>query len=233
MSLRPKDTLITALILCLTFQSYALVMADTVHDVFSEGTGAELVTVVLFAFAFGLWWTTSPSRRAGWHIGMVIILMMMRELDFDKRFTADGVLQLRLYSSADNPVYQKVIGFMVIALIAVVVIRICVRDVPGLLRGLRANTMAAWLMGIAFVVLCLSKTLDGLARKLAPWGIYVSEWANTRAGRIEELAEMVFAILLVQVLVYCEIRRREHRAQTHGWQIFEAGYHPLNVPRVR
>ena len=51
------------------------------------------------------------------YLVVLITFFGCRELDFDKRFTAVGVLKSRFYLSTDIPVFEKLIGLIVIALI--------------------------------------------------------------------------------------------------------------------
>ena len=85
------------------------------------------------------------------------------------------------------------------------------RNLPDWLRGMRGGNVRAWLMLAALGLYAVAKSLDGLARKLAPWGIEISDWANRTAGRSEEAMELFGAILILQVAGLRLLRRRPPR----------------------
>ncbi|OCX65893.1 hypothetical protein BFP70_07095 [Thioclava sp. SK-1] len=222
----PKDCLIVSLILSLAALSSSLIAAHDLHELFAEGQGVELVTVVLFGFALVVWARTSPDRVQGWHIATILALMAMREMDFDKRFTSNGVLQLRLYT-ADGPLIEKIIGLIVIAVILAAVWRLIRRDVAPWLFGLRAGRLQAWLMVAAFGLLVFAKAIDGIGRKLAPFGVEFSPLFESRAARIEELCEMLFAILIVQIIALAYQGRRRWQANHNDTLAMVPAFHPM------
>ena len=58
----------------------------------------------------------------------------------------------------------------------------------------------AWLIAAAVLVYAVAKSLDGLARKLAPWGIEVAGWVNDIAGQSEEILELAAAVMILQAV---------------------------------
>jgi hypothetical protein len=132
----------------------------------------------------------------GWHISVLLALLVGRELDFDKRFTDKGILQLRLYTG-DYPIAQQILGAAVILLVLIALWR-CLR--PGLrpfLSGvLDRQPWTLWLGG-GVVLVVIAKTLDGIGRKLAPLGIDVTAETGSLASLAEEGLELVFALMLV------------------------------------
>ena len=79
-------------------------------------------------------------------------------------------------------------------------LRLLRRNLPDWLRALRGGDVSAWLLLATLGLYGMAKTLDGLGRKLAPWGIEISDWANRTAGRSEEAMELLGAILILQVV---------------------------------
>lgn len=145
----------------------------------------------------------------GWHVSVLLLLLVGRELDFDKRFTDKGILQARLYSG-DYPLMQKLIGVAVIALTLTALYR-CVRfGSRPFMAGLRQGSAWAWWLSGAVVLVVIAKSLDGLARKLAPFGIEVPENVNSLAGLVEEGFEWVFGMMLI--LAVCTWVRDQARA---------------------
>lgn len=180
-----------------------LSLHESTAVIFKEGHAIEVMSAVLLASAAVLWWGFDADDMAGrqWHIPVILLLMAMREMDFDKRFTSEGVMQLRLYSG-DFPLLEKALGLAVIALILVCGWRLTTITLPRFWAGLRAGLPASWLTGLAALMLMVAKTLDGLDRKLAGFGITISPELGTLTGRLEELLELVAYMMLVQALAY-------------------------------
>lgn len=132
----------------------------------------------------------------GWHVAVLMALLMMRELDFDKRFTEKGVLQLRLYSG-EYPLLHKLIGICVLILIVVTLYRLVRFGAGPFLRGLRDRAAWAWWLAGAIVLVVIAKSLDGLARKLEPFGIAVSAETDWWASFIEEGLEWIFPMMII------------------------------------
>lgn len=164
----------------------------------TESGPFEIVAFVAMAFALIALIVAAPQVAfgRGWHVTVALLLLMARELDFDKRFTDKGVLQVRLYSG-DYSLVQKLIGAAVVLLILVTLYR-CVRVGTGpFLSGLRDRIAWAWWFAEACCLVVIAKSLDGLGRKLAPLGIKISDTTDFYASVIEEGLEWVFSMLLI------------------------------------
>lgn len=193
----PDTTLILAwaLALILAFVSYDLIRSSAGYWILREGGGIESVSAVLLAVC-ALLYVRGRGAGRDWHVSVGLLLLSMRELDFDKRFTNDGVLQLRLYSG-DNPVVEKAIGAAVILLILVVLVRLARYQLRPWVAALWRRSAWAWLFAAAGVLIVVAKSLDGIARKLAPLGIQVPEDLSALSSRVEELFELYFALALL------------------------------------
>ncbi|WP_424969141.1 hypothetical protein [Dinoroseobacter sp. S76] len=143
----------------------------------------------------------------GWHVAVLMALLMMRELDFDKRFTEKGVLQLRLYSG-DYPFLHKVVGICVLVLILVTLYRFVRHGAGPFLRGLRGGVAWAWWLAGSMVLVVIAKSLDGLARKLEPFGIAVSPETDWWASFIEEGLEWIFPMMVIMAV--CSWAQQHH-----------------------
>ncbi len=201
--LHPAFTLAVMLAATLMFLGVDLALHESVAVIFKEGHTIELMSAVFLAFAAGLWWVTGADDMRGrqWHIPAILTLMTLRELDFDKRFTSEGVLQLRLYSGP-SPLWEKLLGLAVIALILICGWRLLTITMPRWWAGLRAGLPTSWLAGLAALLVVVAKSLDGLDRKLADFGVILAPEYGTLAGRAEELLELAAFMMLVQALVY-------------------------------
>ena len=108
------------------------------------------------------------------YIVVLVVLFGCRELDFDKRFTTMGILKSRFYISSDVPLLEKMIGLIVIALLLWAVINIVKNHLTSTLASLAILNERAVGVVMIFVLLVVSKSIDGLARKLKPFGIETS-----------------------------------------------------------
>jgi hypothetical protein len=178
-----------------------LIFTDDVYALFHEGGPVEGMSAA-FWFVAALWLTVHFVRSSQWrmwHAAVLLCAAGMRELDWDKAFTQEGVLQLRLYSG-DAPLVQKAIGAAIVVLILVAGMRLLTRDLPGFLRRLPLMRADEWLVVLVVSLLFVAKTIDGLGRKLAPFGIEVTEWVSGFAGHAEESMELFAALLILQVV---------------------------------
>ncbi|UWQ22523.1 hypothetical protein [Jannaschia sp. W003] len=162
---------------------------------FAEGGVVEAATAGLLAAAG----SAALVLRRPW-AGTALVLLALRELDLDKRAVSEGILKLRQYSG-DAPLGEKIAGLLVIALILAILWRFA-RALPSVLRAARRETWARLVL-LAFALVVVAKTLDGLARKLAGIGVEISAEAAARAPAFEESLELLFgACLLWAVLAY-------------------------------
>lgn len=189
----------------------SLVFTNDTYALFREGGPIEGMSAA-FWFVAALWlsvYLIRQRRGALWHLAVLLWAAGMRELDMDKAYTQDGILQLRLYSG-DAPALQKLIGAAIVLLILTAAIRLLIRDLPGFLRRIPALRANEWLVILIIELLFISKSIDGLGRKLAPFGVEISDWTSDFAGRAEEAMELFAAIFVLQVVVL-GVRRAAQR----------------------
>lgn len=209
-SLRFPDPLLVLAATCMTTLvalMAGLVLSHTPKEVFAESGPIERLSAAYLILSALLLATLHGAGR--WHQVVLLGAAGLRELDWDKAFTDSGVLQLRLYSG-DAPLVQKAVGLLVLAVLITAGIRLLRRDLGPWLRGLRDGQLRAWMIALILALHAVAKSLDGLGRKLAPWGVELADWTNKVAGRSEEALELIAAILILQVVVL--IRHDHHRA---------------------
>lgn len=177
-------------------------VSATIDELFKEGRAIELLSALWLLAAAVLWAAlgTGDAMRRHWHVPVLLLLMAMREQDYDKRFLADGILKLRLYTGP-APLADKLIGLAVLALLAVCLWRLLRLSLPGWLAGLRRGQTAPWLVLASGATLVVAKTVDGLGRKLEPFGIALDRQLEMMLGRGEEMLELAAAVMLVQAVV--------------------------------
>jgi hypothetical protein len=215
-TLHPSAVLAACLSVILMALAVDLVLADDIDQVFQEGHSIEAAAAVLL-FAAAVLWLVTRWGRAGlsdWPIPVALVLMGMRELDFDKSFTTKGILHMRLYTGS-APVLEKLVGLVVICVILALLYQLVRVFLRPWLANLRAGRAPAWVVAVALVLMVGAKSVDGLGRKLGGFGIEVSDQLLSRVGRIEEILELVFALLLVQAIVW--------RDSTNGSRALKVG----------
>lgn len=195
---RPSDSLSGILVLTMTLLMIELILVPDANLFFKEGYGVERVTVALYALALVLWWAARPPKGS-WQVPVLLTLFAMRELDFDKRFTEVGLLKSQYYLR-DAPITDKLVGIALLILVFVVLWRLARYNLRPWLRALADRRLDAWMVGVAGVCVVVAKAIDGIDRKMAPYGITFSQDTLTRAGRSEEVLELVFILLVCQAI---------------------------------
>ncbi|QUS36669.1 hypothetical protein [Falsirhodobacter algicola] len=184
----------------LVLLAYLVVSAALVPDIelfFHEGAGVEQASLGLLLFGIGAWFLLAGEARwREWQIPAAMALMLAREMDFDKRFTDHGLLKLTTYTHA-APTSTRIIGAIAIAFTLWTGMRILRRNLPLWWARLRMAEVDAWLVLGAFVCGVAAKTLDGLGRKLADFGIIIQHETNALAGKGEEVLEALCYYLIV------------------------------------
>jgi hypothetical protein len=200
--LQPATVLSLLLASFLTMLSVDLVHHESVEDIFKEGRAIEFFSAGCYLVAAVLLIAMLPAARlrSQWHLPVILVLMTLREFDLDKSLTSEGVLQLRLYSGP-APWIEKIVGAMVVALILVCGWRLATRTVPPFLRGLRGFAPESWLVLFAGAAIVVSKSLDGLGRKLAAFGYKIGNETAALASKSEEMLELVASMMLVMAVV--------------------------------
>lgn len=125
------------------------------------------------------------------------LLFAMRELDFDKRFTTTGIFKSRFYLRPDVPLHEKLIGAIIILIIAALVVMM-LRD-HGKRLYVELKHRSAIARGAAITIsLCLSsKSLDGLERKVKGLGYTLSPLVAKYSSPAEEILELGIPIIMI------------------------------------
>lgn len=164
-----------------------------------ESGAIEISTALLYAYTAMVWlWTrTGDTWRRYWEVAAVMLMMMGRELDLDKKLTSVGILKSNLYLTTMAPPIERIFGLLVIIFAAIVVYRLITRSGPELIAGLKQRSMWAWCLVAAIGLAVVSKSIDGIGRKLAPFGVTVSDHMNLVMGIAEELLEFGIPVMFL------------------------------------
>lgn len=182
------------------------------QDALHEDGPVEKVSAVLWGLCavMVLYFVGGTALRTQWQLSALFFLLCGRELDFDKRFLSEGILQLRLYSGG-APLWEKVIGIAIIALVLLVVWRLLRVNLPVLLKGLRQLSLWAWGGAFAVSAIVVAKGVDGIGRKFADFGVILDPTLIARALVYEELLELFAAAIVAWSICHFEGQRRRAR----------------------
>ena len=177
-------------------------------QLWTESGLVEVTTALLLAaLALLLLWQAVRAPHL-WHLPVIAALLCMRELDLDKA-VEPGLLKSRTYTG-DAPLAVKLLGLLVVGL--------ALWSLWRLVRHGWAPFRAAWAEGRAWpgllvaavAMVVVAKAIDGLNRKLEPFGVQVSDRTEAFAVKAEEVMELGFAALLVVAAV--SVLRRPSRS---------------------
>lgn len=154
--------------------------------------------------------------RQQWYLVVVLLLMGMRELDFHSRFTTMGVFKLRFFSSDTVPLGEKLIVTALLVGLGVALVLAVRRQAPVILRAARERSTV--LIGVAWgmVLAVLSKSIDGLPRKLSAINVTAPDWFIEMAADAEEIMELGIPIMFTTALLRHIFAPERQRPETSG-----------------
>lgn len=138
------------------------------------------------------------------YLAILPIALCLRELDFHNRFTTMSITKTSFYLSAEVPLWEKALAVLVFGLLVWACCELLIRYGRAFLDGLRAGKAYAVAICLSGVLGVVSKAIDGIARKLAPFGIQVPgniEDVSILAEEVMELGIPLFLLLAVFALV--------------------------------
>jgi hypothetical protein len=172
--------------------------AETEKVLLKEGGLIETASWIAYLVAAGLLLIQMLIRMPGrWSMLVLTLCLAARELDFDKRFTTMGIFKTRFYSSAEVPIAEKLLGVAITAALLVTLFFLIKKHFMPFLRQLRERRGPSLSFLFAGALMVFTKSIDGLSRKLEPFGIEPTEAVNKLAGHIEEIFELAASILVV------------------------------------
>jgi len=128
---------------------------------------------------------------------LLIVFFMLRELDFDKKFTTIGLLKIQFFISNRVPLVEKTIGTIIVLSLVYVVFSVLYRYSKGFWFGLKNHSIVSIGALIVAIFLVVSKSLDGISRKLSEFGIDIGDQASMHASAVEEILEFGIPIILI------------------------------------
>lgn len=132
---------------------------------------------------------------------IAVILFGLRELDFDKRFTTIGIFKIKDYLNNNMPVYEKLIGLLVILLILYCVVAIIINHSKSYFPQIKAFSTVHIGVFVTILLLLFTKSIDGFGRKVKSFNIVIDAQTSTYLGVIEEVLELGIPLFIIITLL--------------------------------
>ncbi len=190
------------------FVAIGIATQGLIGTITSEAGAIEIASPLLYAYAAVVWLRTRSGDRwrQSWEIPALIFLMAGREFDLDKKITSVGILKSNLYLTDMAPVTERILGVIALAVVATVAVRLIAFHGRTLIKGLRMWRLWAWSVAFGASFAVISKSIDGIGRKLAPFGITVDAQTEGMMVIAEELLEFGVPIMFL-VAVIASLKR--------------------------
>ncbi|MFN4297244.1 MAG: hypothetical protein ACK4FB_10415 [Brevundimonas sp.] len=134
-------------------------------------------------------------------LAVLSVLMGLRELDMHSAATTHGVFSLKLYSSPDVRLTEKVSSFISVVVLIGALAVLAWRNRRGIQRLFARGTLTR-ASAVAFVAaLPVLKIVDGLPRNLADFDVILSDMTLLRLLSFEEIGEMFLPALVLLLVV--------------------------------
>lgn len=134
-----------------------------------------------------------------WMLAAFVGCFIARELDFQKRFTTMSFLKTRFYVSGEVHLLEKAIGFLIVAAIAFMVLRLFVIYSPRLVAQFKRCQLLGILPVVAGLLIVFSKVADTGVRFLVKNDIVArGDWQKS-ASATEEMSEILIPVLFLSI----------------------------------
>ena len=166
-----------------------------------EGGAVELASALFYLLALGAFLSRAGERRVWlWPVPVLLAAMALREFDADKRFTSEGVLGIKILTR-DTPLWEKALGIVVVGGLLLAIAVLLRRTLRPFLSALMRFVQWALWTAAAILLAVFTKSIDGLARKLEPLGIPISEEVSRAVGGTEEYLELGIPLLILMAIL--------------------------------
>lgn len=190
---------ISLLVLFLIFSLTFVLDGDKRNLLFDEGGIVEIASALgYFLCAAQILYKGKINYfREYYYFWVLIIMFGLRELDFHKRFTTMGILKIKFFISTEVPFIEKLIGFLIVLLLLHATITMYKKHFRQFIEGLKNHSTIHFGILIALLLLGVSKTLDGISRKLGSIGKEIGIQVYQHLAAFEEVLELGIPIILI------------------------------------
>lgn len=209
---RPWRFFLWAAIGSAVFIAIGVATQGVLGSILGEASAIEIASPLLYAYAAVVWLWTRPGEtwRQSWEVPAIMFLMAGREFDLDKKITSVGVLKSNLYLTDMAPVTERILGVIALTVVAVVAYRIIALHGRSFIKGLFSWKLWAWGLAFGAGLAVVSKSIDGINRKLAPFGMSVEGSTEEIFVIVEELLEFGVPLMFL-IAVIASIRLPQTR----------------------
>lgn len=174
----------------------------------AQCTGYAAGALISWSYAKrGIW-------KGGLNGGTVLLLLALRELDFQRSFTGISITRTKFYFSAQVPILIKVIGGCIALSMLSALMLLIARNTRSLVQGMRERKEWAFSAASGVILLPVALILDASLRFLEFFGIRASKEAHLAKTVFEEMTELaipsLFLIALIQYGVSASKKARKH-----------------------
>lgn len=176
---------------------------DFIDAVIQEGGPIESLSAIGYFVGITLLVFTGKKFTGYPYVIFILLLLGLRELDFHHRFTTMSLSKITFYISSEVPLQEKILGVILITLFLYALIRLAKAHFSGLRYALKQKEPPAIGVYLGVLLILLTKTLDGLARKLAGVGIIMSSYLEQLTIILEEVFELGIPLMfIIAILAY-------------------------------
>lgn len=144
------------------------------------------------------------------------LLFGFRELDFDVKFTTTGILKIRFFTRSDVPLYEKVIGFIIILSVVMLVLMMIKKQFKPFMEELKKRSAIGIGAFLTIAIIIGSNLLDGLGRKTKSMGLELHPLILKYSSVAEEIIELGIPILMILMFSYY-FSASSRQAKTHDF----------------
>jgi hypothetical protein len=159
-----------------------------------EGGLFESLTVYFYILCLILILIRWPSQKilVKWYFSALIILFILRELDYDKAHFTYGVLKSKQYFSDMVGLPELLVSISILIFILVVLSSIVLKEKNSFIEGINDLKQSQLAVLASIILVIVTKTIDGAERK---FGIDLSPSGERIALIVEEVGEMGIPIM--------------------------------------
>ncbi|OYW53576.1 MAG: hypothetical protein B7Y80_14400 [Hyphomicrobium sp. 32-62-53] len=165
----------------------------------SEGGPIEWATVAGYVAALVYIIIRRLYGPAKW-IFWLTVLLLMRELDFDTRFTDGKITKFDFFRSPDVPLVQEIYAIALLGVFFFVVYKVVTTYARNFLDEIADRSQIAMAAMLAIGSAGFSKLIDGPKRKAGYLGIDPSEQSILVFQLLEETLELAIPFLIIVAL---------------------------------
>ena len=164
-----------------------------------EGSWIELTTLAAYVAALIYILAYRLYAQLKW-IFWLIVLLAMRELDFDARFTDAKITKWEFLLNPDISWLQTIYGFSLLAFGAFVAFKVATVHLKNLLVEAKAASSCAMASILAILAAALSKLIDGPRRKFGYIGAELTDHSVIALQLLEEVLELSIPLFILVAL---------------------------------